>query len=201
MIGEKYARALYESMGGLRSGPVVVDKDISGSMERGQGSPAGGRSLEDWERLLNSLEEALRGSPEFSMFFSSPLIPSQDKLGVLKNTLGEEIFSGLEVFLKILDKNKRWPHLVEILGAFRKIFLKNQGLLRGQVRSAVELGDGEKALVKKQIEKNLSQNVDLIYKVDPQLMGGIEARVGSYLFEHSMSRHMAKLNDFVVRRM
>ena len=87
-----------------------------------------------------------------------------------------------------------------IVTAFEEKSSLDLGVISGVVRSAAELSVDEKESVKKMIEEKLSKKVELQFTVDSKMIGGIEAKVGSYIFENSIKSHMQKLNDFITRR-
>ena len=149
---------------------------------------------------LTALKESLLENKDILEVLNTPLISDTEKEGVLKSAVGSAMNEELGTFFQLLTKNNRLSDLPQIVTSLQEKASKEMGLVSGTVRSAAELSDQEKQEVKKIIEKELSTTVELSFTVDPAMIGGIEARVGSYIFEDSIKSHMQKLNDFITRR-
>lgn len=149
---------------------------------------------------LAALKESLLANKDILEILGTPLISDSEKEGVLKSAVGSAMNDELATFFQLIAKNNRLSELPQIITAYQNKAAEDMGLVSGSVRSATELTDQEKSEVKKMIEKELSTNVELNFVVDSTMIGGIEARVGSYIFEDSIKSHMQKLNDFITRR-
>ena len=150
--------------------------------------------------VLLALVESLENHPDIFEVFKSPLVSGEDKKIFLKKAMGSAITDELENFFELLVKNNRLPELLEIVKAFETMNSKSQNVTAGVVDSAIELTDSEKKGVKQSMEKQLSGLVELQFRVRPEMIGGVEVRVGGYLFEGSIMSHIKKLNDFIIRR-
>ncbi len=149
---------------------------------------------------LTALRTSLLENKEILEILSTPLISDSDKEGVLKNAVASGLNEEIGTFFQLLTKNNRLSEIPQIVTAYQNCVANEMGVESGVVRSATELSDTEKTQVKSLIEKKLSKKVDLKFKVDPKMIGGIEAKVGSFIFEDSIKTHMQKLNDFITRR-
>ncbi len=151
-------------------------------------------------KVLLALVESLEKNQDIFDFFKSPLVSNEDKKVLLKKALGLLTMDELKNFFEILVENNRFTEFFDIVKVFETINSENSGFTKGFVDSAVELTNSEKSEVKKFIEDQLSCPVEFQFNVKPEVIGGIEARVGGYFFEDSVKCHIKKLNDFIVRR-
>jgi F-type H+-transporting ATPase subunit delta len=158
-----------------------------------------GNTQEVLEVLL-ALRQSLLSNKEIMDVLATPLISDEDKVAVLKNALGTGLNEELSTFFSLITKNNRLAQIPTIVKAFEGKVSQDLGVESGVVRSAIKLSDGEKQNVQNLIEKKLGKKVELSYSVDEKMIGGIEAKVGSYIFEDSIKTHMQKLNDFITRR-
>ena len=149
--------------------------------------------------VLEALQISLEDHGELAPFLSTPLISSAEKEETLKKLVGEALNDDLAAFLSLVVKNKRTTEFPQIVEAYRARVTQAKGVERGKVRSAIELTDEEKQKVQGAIQQKLQKDLHLTYVVDPEMIGGIEAQVGSFIFEDSIKNHMQKLNDFVVK--
>jgi F-type H+-transporting ATPase subunit delta len=150
--------------------------------------------LADVEQLIPVFKD-----PEVVAFFKSPLFSAGDKEKVIEQTVGGKLDATLADFLKLLAKNGRLGLFPQIIDEFKEASSGGKGAMRGEVFSSAELSETEKQNIKAAIEKKLKTQVNLEYKVNPDLIGGIEAKVGSYIIEDSLSSNLRNLNDSLKR--
>ena len=174
-LSERYAIALYEVTKSKNNTEEVLD-------------------------VLTALRQSLLENKEILEVLATPLMSDTEKVGVLKNAVGAMLNDELSTFFTLITKNNRLGELPSIIKAFEEKVASAMGVEKGSVKSAVELTDSEKTNVKSLIENKLGKKVNLTFAVDKNMIGGIEAKVGSYIFENSIKSHMQKLNDFITRR-
>jgi len=158
-----------------------------------------GVTAETLESLL-ALSAALESSPRVVEALKAPLLTDKDKEEILKSAFGGTPSREIETFIKLLTKNNRLHEIAAVVAAYESKVSAGKGVMRGTVSSAAELTPDEKGRVQKMIENKLKTTVELSYQTKPEMIGGIEAKVGSYIFEDSVKSHMSKLNDFITRR-
>ena len=174
-VGERYAQALFD----------VAKKN---------------NRVDENTEILTALGDSIENNLDVKRVLMSPIVASNDKLAMLKSAVGQEMTEELSTFFDLLAKNNRLDSIPEIVKAFKTALTKSSGVMNGEVNSATQLTDQEKTEVQKIIENKLSQKVNLQFNVNPKMIGGIEAKVGSYIFEDSIKSHMQKLNDYITRR-
>ena len=150
--------------------------------------------------ILTALKMSLLENKEILEMLNTPLISDVDKVGVLKTAIGSGLNDEIGTFFQLVAKNNRVQELPQIIVALEEKVASEMGVESGTVRSAIELSPEEKNGVKSLIENKLSKKVELTYSVEKDMIGGIEAKVGSYIFEDSIKTHIQKLNDFITRR-
>jgi F-type H+-transporting ATPase subunit delta len=157
-------------------------------------------NTQDCLQTLKALKISMSENKSIRELFNTPLINDMDKKNIIKKAVGNDLNDELSSFIDLLSKNNRLKDLTQITTSYEEKAAEGMGLIAGTVRSATELTDIEKSEVKKSIEKELSTKVELTFSVDSSMIGGIEAKVGSYIFEDSIKTHMQKLNDYITRR-
>jgi F-type H+-transporting ATPase subunit delta len=88
--------------------------------------------------------------------------------------------------LKLLIDRNRFAALPDISRAFRELVDSRMGRVRGRVTSAAKLGDAQVTALKKQLEALTQRSVVLETSVDPSLLGGVVATVGSHQYDGSL---------------
>jgi len=146
--------------------------------------------------------EALKpvfSDPAIVSFFKSPLFSSNEKEKLVEEALQGKTDAELIDFIKLLARNGRLGFLSEIIEEYKQSCTGDQGIKKGEVLSATALTDAEKKNLQEAIEKKLNTKLQLDFKTSPQILGGIEARVGSYIIEDSLKSNLQKLNDSLKR--
>jgi F-type H+-transporting ATPase subunit delta len=76
-----------------------------------------------------------------------------------------------------------------------------KGVLHGELVTAVEIAGDERAAVLERLEKQAGRSLDLVYSVDPGILGGIILRVGDRVLDASLRAQLSFLKDNIKRGM
>jgi F-type H+-transporting ATPase subunit delta len=141
-----------------------------------------------------SLLSLLDASPELNAFISSPVVIGSDKKAILRR-IGQEIDPIIVNFLMILVDRRRIIFLEGICQHFRTLIRKLNQTVLAEVISAIELNDGQKQAVVDQV-KTITQarDVELVTKIDPDLIGGVIIKVGSQVIDASLRGQLRRLS-------
>jgi F-type H+-transporting ATPase subunit delta len=175
-LAKRYAKALFE---------LAIDN----------------RSQEKVFNDLRALDEIFKRDKETHEFLVSPLVTPTQKEDVLKKVLADKNVNNevIETIL-LLARNERLNVFSELVHAFEKEIDASNGVIRGSVRSASALAPEERKQIEQTVEKYLSKKVIMTYAVDPTVIGGLVAQVGSYTFDDSISAHLTRMNEELKRR-
>jgi F-type H+-transporting ATPase subunit delta len=120
-------------------------------------------------------------------FFASPSIRVDAKRGVLADLAGR---AGVDEFgqrLLALD-NRRILGLDQIVAAIREGSDRRQGVVEAAVTVAAPLRDGDSERIQQALARQLGRRVRMKVQVDPKILAGFVARVGSEVFDASAER-------------
>lgn len=168
-IAKRYARAYFEAaapadLGGLREG-------------------------------LEELGAAWRGSADLRAALENPAVPLSERIAVARDIAGK-IRPGdasFGNFLEIIVENKRLETLPAVSRAFGHMLDELRKLLALEVTSAFELGADEKQSFAKQIESKFGSLASITWRVDPQLLGGLQVKAGDRLLDNSIHGALEKM--------
>lgn len=150
---------------------------------------------------LRTLDEVVSRDKEIFDFLTSPLVKPSERVEALTKALGNKGLSKEVVdFLMILAEKDRFVIFHEVVRAFESESDAANNVCRGTVRSAVLLAQTERQRIEETVEKVLKKKVIMTYKVDPSVIGGLIAEVGSYTFDDSISSHLTRMNEELKRR-
>lgn len=147
---------------------------------------------------MQNLEQMLKGTPELGRVLGSPIVSSEKKLEILK-----ALFKGgsAEItvrFLEQIAKHDRSSLLPGIATQFVTKYLNSKGTTRGEVVSAIPLGEAELKEVSALAKKLTGMDVQLEQRVDARLIGGFVLRVGDKQIDQSVAAKLDRMRRQLV---
>ena len=144
----------------------------------------------DYQRALDELAgfaAVYAESAELRNLFEAPAVPLAAKLKVL-DTIVHRLGTSLAVsnFLRVLVKNYRMAHFEQIYQAFRRIANQRLGVVAVKVSSASELDQPERDAMAARFRELTGKQVEFEFRIDPDLVGGLRAQVGSTVYDGSV---------------
>ncbi|PYS12001.1 MAG: ATP synthase F1 subunit delta [Acidobacteria bacterium] len=145
---------------------------------------AGLQQLRDFLALLSDQQDARR-------FLENPTMAGERRKRLLK-----EIFDALSWdhrvanFIAILVDRERLPILEEIIQAYQKLLDERLGIIRARVTSAHSLNHSEQQELAARLEQATGKQIRMEVAVDPSLIGGLLAQVGSTIYDGSVRQQL-----------
>jgi F-type H+-transporting ATPase subunit delta len=144
----------------------------------------------DYRHAIDDLAEfgSIYGeSSELRNLFEAPAVPLGPKLRVLDEVLKRlNISPGVSNFLRVLVQNYRMSYFDEINRAFRRIANERLGIVAVSVFSANELAEREREALASRFRELTGKQVEFEFHLDPELLGGVRAQVGSTVYDGSV---------------
>ena len=148
-------------------------------------------TLDAWHDDLSQLS-ALMSDDAAVSFFSSPRASEEQKIAVLDQVLtnGQPEAKNLA---RLLLERGRLDELPAIFELFEDGIRAERGIVVTDVTTAEALGPAEQELVKKRLSEMTGKQVELKLTVDPEIMGGLVARIGDVLVDGSVISQLRRL--------
>jgi len=102
-------------------------------------------------------------------------------------------------FVGLLAERGRIDHFTEIIASYRNFVDEDLGQARATVRTAAPLTPGEKQELGRRLEGAVGKRILLEERVDPTLLGGFVAQVGSYIVDGSLDGQLARMRERLAR--
>lgn len=158
----------------------------------------------EYRRTLDDLEAfagVWRESGELRDVLKTPAIPLEDKTRVLEAILARLGTAPMvSNFFHVLLANYRLPALEEIVQAFEKIAMERLGVARVGISSAMELSETERRNLVSRFADVTQKRVEADFEVDPDLLGGVTAQIGSTVYDGSVRGHLQRLRERLTAR-
>ena len=157
------------------------------------GSPAKANELRG---ELMRFATALRASDELRGFYASPAVDETAKLAVTKKLANKMKASELaERTLDVLVRHHRINDIEAILSALAAYVNKALGVAVAEVRSAKNLSPDEIGELADTLSKRVGKKVELDIRTDPKLLGGFVVKIGSEIWDASVSGNINKFRE------
>jgi F-type H+-transporting ATPase subunit delta len=150
---------------------------------------------------LRELENVFSKDQEVHNFLTNPLFDVSSRVVALEKSMaGKGVSKEAADLVLLLARKDRFAVFKEIVAAYEKQADEANKVCRGTVRSASTLGQAERSRIEETVEKVLKKKVIMTYKVDPTVIGGLIAQVGSYTFDDTIASHLGRMNEELKRR-
>jgi F-type H+-transporting ATPase subunit delta len=145
-----------------------------------------GYDVEAFLAAGGELARAIDTDPTLRAFLAAPGVPDEAKRGAVAELAGR---AGVDAFgtrfFELLLRHRRVLSVGAILAAVREGYDAERGILEGQVTVAAPIGDADKTRIEEALGARLDSRVRVRVAVDPKILGGFVARVGSSVFDAS----------------
>ncbi len=163
---------------------------------------AAGANADQVLEQLESLIAFFDGHKELFETIASPTLTKTQRMNLVEaivtNTPGLQPV--LANVMRLLTDRNRFGALPFIARQYRDMVDSRMGRVRGRVTSAAKLGDAQVAALKAQLEALTQRSVVLETSVDPSLIGGVVANVGSHQYDGSIRAQLQELGRTLSQR-
>lgn len=145
----------------------------------------------DGYQQLEQFLGLLKDQPDARRFLENPTTAGERRKRLLK-----EISAALKMeprvanFIGILADKDRLPLLEEIIHAYQTFLDEKLGIVRARVTSAHALDAAQQKDLASRLEKATGKQIRMEVAVDPGLLGGVVAQVGSTIYDGSVRQQL-----------
>ncbi|HEV2423371.1 MAG TPA: ATP synthase F1 subunit delta [Terriglobia bacterium] len=135
-------------------------------------------------------------SAELRNLFEAPAVALASKLKVL-DTIVHRLGASLATsnFLRVLVKNYRMAHFEEIHQAFHRIANQRLGIVAIRITSAAALDQAQRDAMAARFRELTGKQVEFEFHLDPDLVGGLRAQVGSTVYDGSVRGALSRFKE------
>jgi F-type H+-transporting ATPase subunit delta len=164
------------------------------------GQKQGEKELKAYGEDLAKIVSVLEGAPELVRVFKNPIFNVDEKKKILKQ-LFAKIKPGKVVsnFCFLLAEKSRLDCLSEIQAYYSKLLDEFEGIVRGEIVTAIKLADNIKEEIAGKLEKQSGLKVVLDYNVDQDILGGLLLKVGDKVLDASIRAQLQILKENIKR--
>ncbi|RME83895.1 MAG: ATP synthase F1 subunit delta [Caldilineae bacterium] len=143
--------------------------------------------LEPWIDGLSKVGAAYVSNGDLRARLSDPAVEPETKAGLLEGLLPDGSPQELRNFLHILAANNDLGFVDDILTQLTRVVREEAGgPQKAVITSAVELDEDEKEKIRARLIERFGANLEFIFAVDPEILGGLVVQVGDKLIDDSV---------------
>jgi F-type H+-transporting ATPase subunit delta len=155
---------------------------------------------------MQSLQQVLKSSRDFTNLLRSPIIKADKKKQVVEAIINGKVSDMTSSFVHLLIAKGRESNLSEIITAFINQYKGYKNIYAVKLTTAFPVDEDLKNIIIDQIRKTSDmQNIELETVVNENLIGGFVLETGDKLIDASIAHELKKIskefenNDFVYR--
>lgn len=143
---------------------------------------------------VSGLQMVLKENKGLSVLMNNPKVSKEERESIVKEVFGGRICNDLLNFLILLVQKGRYAYVEEILAYFTDRVKEAEGIGTAYVTTAVELTPAKKDEVHKKLLATTSyREIEIIYQVDPSLIGGMTVRINDRVIDSSIKTKLEKM--------
>ena len=140
---------------------------------------------------LASVTALLQQFPELQRAFTNPAIPAARKRGLVAELLPRLSLSApVGKLLLMLAERDRLVLLPDLVAVFQERVEELQQIVRAEVTTAEPLATERLAALQQRLAGATGRTVKVTTKVDPSLIGGMKAQIGSTVYDGSIATQL-----------
>lgn len=145
--------------------------------------------LAAWAKMIsenNALVEA----------FSNPTVAYEQKRNLLNELITRtKVRPTTTNFLRTLLKNQRLAELPQVSDKLAHILDERAGIVSAEIISARPVADNARELLEEKLREITGKKARLTFATDESLLGGIITRIGSTIYDGSVSNQLSRLRE------
>ncbi len=155
--------------------------------------------LDKVEEEVKGLSKLLNESKDFKEMILSPTISMTAKQNIMLSIGDKNNFSiVLKKFLGFLSAKNRLFFLEKIIESFLNLISNYKGELKAKLVSSKKLSETEQEKIQAELSENFKSKLNINYKHDPNLIGGLIIQIGSIMVDTSIKTKLKKLEKNMV---
>ncbi len=155
--------------------------------------------LELVENELSQFADLFTQYPLLERVLLNPAVPVPRKRAAVSDLLALVAFTPIvSKLLALLADRDRLVLVRDLLAAYRDRLLDHRHVVRAEVTTASPLDAQRAQAIQKGLARLTGRTVMLATKVDPSIIGGLVARIGSTVYDGSVTRQLEKMKERLV---
>ena len=171
-LAKRYAKALFE---------LAIERDVMEQVKT------------DMDLVIEIFENR-----DFCNMILSPIIRQAKKQDIISEIFKDKVSELSLLYIMLIIKKKRELVLKDIAEQYILTFKEEKGIITTTINTAVSLDSNLRKEIISLMEKETKKKIDLIEKVDENLLGGFVLQYNDKLYDASIRRKLNKLRSELI---
>jgi F-type H+-transporting ATPase subunit delta len=156
--------------------------------------------LDKFNDNCNTVLQVLNDSADLQQFVDSPIVKATDKKAVIQKIFGESVDPLMLNLIMVLVDRGRISFLAGVCQQYQVMLRKLRGDVLAEVTTAVALTAAQTSSIKDRVQAMTgANNVDIMAKIDPTIVGGVIIKVGSQIIDSSLRSQLRLIGMSLAR--
>jgi F-type H+-transporting ATPase subunit delta len=156
---------------------------------------------EQVEQELVAFAGLFQSDPQLQRALTNPAVPTSAKRGIVENLAKRlNVTPHVAKLLLLLAERDRLGMLPDLVAVYRDRLMEYRKVMRAEVITAAPLAPDRVAQLEKRLGELTGRRVTMTAKVDPALIGGAVARVGSTVYDGSIATQLSRIRERLEER-
>lgn len=153
------------------------------------------QSVDEYLSEVKSFQAIFESNQELVKLMNHPKIDKEEKRKVMKTIFDGKIRNDMQGFLDLLIRKDRFVQINSIIEYFIHQVKEYRNIGTAYITSAVSLREDQKEEIRKKLlETTKYVEIELIFRVDDQLIGGLVIRIGDRVVDSSVRTRINELS-------
>ena len=148
---------------------------------------------------LHEVADTVRGSRELMSVMHHPLLTLDKKKSILRQVFDGHIRPDVERFMFLVVEKKRAIMLPQIVAEFDRMVDEFRGQADAEAVTAIALSAQQTADLEAALQRRFGVKVRLKTRVDPEVLGGLQVRVGDKLLDATVKTKLDRMSEQLKR--
>ena len=158
----------------------------------------------DLARIDQDLHDAVamaKGSPDLALGLSRGSVTDASRKALMESiATAMQLTTPVMKLLVLLGQNGKLNLLPDLAAAYRERLLAHQNIVRADVASAAPLSPETTRALEESLSQVTGKKVELSVSVDPSLLGGVVATIGSTVYDGSVRTQLQRMRQELVEQ-
>ena len=144
---------------------------------------------------LKTVKTALDENPEYQELLVSPAIPSEERIELVTKAFEGQVHKYVLSLMCVLTGKGHISDFPEAFSSFEEMYLEMSRRTEAVAYTAVELSEDQRKDLKAALEKRFGKEIDIEFKVNANLIGGVVVEMDGMRIDYSLKRRLKEIKE------
>ena len=153
------------------------------------------------DRDLEAVAAMMKASPDLLLNLKRGSVTDEKRQSLMEAvSKAMSLSAPVTKMLVLLAKTGKLHLVPELDASYRERLLSHQNVVRADVTSAAPLSPEKTKALEESLSKVTGKKVEISAGVDPDLLGGVVARIGSTVYDGSVKTQLTRMRQELVKQ-